>query len=105
MHTNCSLGVFMAVLLCVLTCVPLCLFCAEFFLRFLGWLVLLHKFSHGFLHFMHSKNMKAKGLYHVFCIKYMVEAILLPIFYISLPTTILSPKLCRGFFLQTACRV
>jgi len=35
----------------------------------------------------------------------MVEAILLPIFYISLPTTILSPKLCRGFFLQTACRV
>ncbi|MDU5345004.1 MAG: hypothetical protein E6150_11360, partial [Prevotella bivia] len=23
----------------------------------------------------HSKNMKAKGLYHVFCIKYMVEAI------------------------------
>ena len=59
----------------VLTCMCPYVSSMEFFSRFLGRLVFICKFSYSFLRFIHIKNMKAKGLYHVFCIKYMVEAI------------------------------
>ena len=72
MHTNCSLGVFMAVLLCVLTCVPLCLFCAEFFLRFLGRLVFICKFSYSFLRFIHDKRQKHESKRPLPCILYKI---------------------------------